>query len=314
MLIAGCGNTTDSKNETPDGSPAASTAAAKQDEVRTVKHAMGETQIKGTPQRVVILTNEGTEDLLTLGVKPVGAVKSWIGSPWYDHIKTDMEGVQDVGEETQPNLEMIAGLKPDLIIGNKVRHEKIYEQLKQIAPTVFAADLRGDWKKNFALYAEAVNKKAEGEKAMADFDQRVADVKAKLGDKTATKVSVVRFSSADVRIYQEQTFSGVLLKQLGIARPASQAKDQFMEQLTKERIPDMDGDVLFYFVSGTGNSGDASTKVAKEWTEDPLFKNLQVSKNNKAFQVNEVVWNLAGGYKAANLLLDEIAKYFEVAQ
>lgn len=49
-------------------------------------------------------------------------------------------------------------LQPDLIIGNKMRHEKIYEQLKEIAPTVYAETLRGDWKENFTPYTKAVNK------------------------------------------------------------------------------------------------------------------------------------------------------------
>lgn len=44
----------------------------------TVEHAMGKTEVPANPKRVVILTNEGTEALLELGVKPVGAVKSWI--------------------------------------------------------------------------------------------------------------------------------------------------------------------------------------------------------------------------------------------
>lgn len=123
-------------------------------------------------------------------------------------------GVTVVGDELQPNIELIASLKPDLIIGNKIRQEKIYEQLKEIAPTVFSADLVGDWKINFKLYSEALNKKEEGEKVMAAFDKRVEDVKAKLGSKADTKVSVVRFSANQVRIYQKQTFSGVLLSQL----------------------------------------------------------------------------------------------------
>ncbi|MEW9702406.1 ABC transporter substrate-binding protein [Paenibacillus sp. SI8] len=318
LVLAGCGSIAkQTASSTLSPSPSAATAtpaasaSAKTDEVRTIKHAMGETQIKGTPQRVIILTNEGTEALLTVGVKPVGAVKSWVGDPWYDHIKADMQGVKELGDETQPNIEVIASLKPDLIIGNKVRHEKIYEQLKSIAPTVFAADLAGDWKKNFALYTDALNKKAEGEKALADFDKKVADAKAKLGAKTATKVSIVRFTVNDVRIYQKQTFSGVLLNQLGIARPASQDKDQFIEKLTKERIPDMDGDILFYFVSENSGSTDGA-KVAKEWIDDPLFKNLNVAKANKVKRVNEVVWNLAGGYKAANLLLDELVANLDV--
>ncbi|MNI26703.1 putative siderophore-binding lipoprotein YfiY precursor [compost metagenome] len=146
---------------------------------------------------------------------------------------------------------------------------------------------------------------------MAAFDKRVADVKAKLGTKAATKVSVVRISASQVRIYQKQTFSGVLLSQLGIARPASQDKDSFIEVMTKEKIPSMDGDVMFYFVSETAGKTDGA-KVAEEWLNDPLFKNLNVSKTNKVFKVDEAIWNTGGGYKAANLLLDEIAKYFEI--
>jgi iron complex transport system substrate-binding protein len=46
----------------------------------TVTHDMG-TTIKGTPKRVVILTNEGTEALLSMDVKWVGAFQSWEGNP-----------------------------------------------------------------------------------------------------------------------------------------------------------------------------------------------------------------------------------------
>jgi iron complex transport system substrate-binding protein len=317
LIVSGCGSTP--KETTPAATiapaPAApspsATASPKAETPRVIKHAMGEETLTSTPKRVVILTNEGTEALLAVGIKPVGAVKSWFGEPWYDHIKDGMTGVTVLGDESQPNIELIASLKPDLIIGNKVRQAKIYDQLKSIAPTIFSAELSGDWKINFKLYTEAVNKKEEGEKAMAAYETRVADVKAKLGTKAATKISLVRFSAAEVRIYQKQTFAGVLLSQLGFARPASQDKDGFIEKMTKETIPSMDGDVLFYFVTENTGKTDAAN-VADNWLKDPLFKNLNVSKTNKVVKVDDVVWNSAGGYKAANLLLDEIIKYFEV--
>lgn len=107
-------------NNTAGGKTETATPAAP----HKVKHAMGETEVPANPKRVVILTNEGTEALLSLGIKPVGAVKSFTGNPWYDHIKADMEGVTVLGEEGQPNIELIASLKPDLIIGNKMRQEK----------------------------------------------------------------------------------------------------------------------------------------------------------------------------------------------
>ncbi|MDQ0872490.1 iron complex transport system substrate-binding protein [Paenibacillus sp. V4I3] len=248
LILAGCGQQTDTSK-----SDAAATTNTKKESQPvqsgeyTVKHAMGETKIKGTPQKVVVLTNEGTEAVLSMGIKPIGAVKSFTLGDWYDHIKEDMEGVKIVGDENQPNLEMIASLKPDLIIGNKVRQEKVYEQLSAIAPTVFSERLSGDWQINFKLYAEALNKKAEGDKIIADFEKRITDFKAKAGDQLKTKVSIVRFMPGKVRIYMKDTFSGVILNKLGFQRPASQNQDKFADELTKERIPDMNGDILFYF-------------------------------------------------------------------
>lgn len=114
--------------------------------------------------------------------------------------------------------------------------------------------------------------------------------------------------AGDVRIYHKDSFSGVILDQIGLARPESQNVDDFAEvNATKERIPAMDGDVLFYFTYETGD-GEAN-KLAKEWIEDPLFKNLKVAQEGNVHEVSDTIWNTAGGVIAANLLLDDIEKY-----
>ncbi|ALC89053.1 iron siderophore-binding protein [Bacillus sp. FJAT-18017] len=302
LLLAACGGGSDESAK--DGGD---DTTSKKNTSYTVKHAMGSTTLEKAPERVVILTNEGTEALLALGVKPVGAVQSWTGDPWYDHIKDDMKDAKVVGVESQVNVEAIAALKPDLIIGNKMRQEEIYEQLKAIAPTVFAETLRGDWKENFKLYAEAVNKTAEGDKVLADYSKRIEDLKGKLGDKVNMEVSMVRFMAGDVRIYHNDSFSGVILKEIGFKRPAEQDKPDFAEKnVTKERIPAMEGDILFYFTYEEGD-GKAS-ELEKNWINDPLFKNLEVSKAGNVHKVSDTIWNTAGGVIAANLMLDDIEK------
>ena len=303
FLLAACGGAEDKTTEKKE---APKTAAEKS---YTVEHAMGSTNIKSTPKRVVILTNEGTEALLSMGVVPVGAVKSWTGDPWYDHIADQLKDTKVVGTESEVNVEAIAALKPDLIIGNKMRQEKIYEQLSAIAPTVFAETLRGDWKANYSLYAKAVNKVDKGNEVLEKYNARIADIKEKLGDKKNMKVSMVRFMSGEVRIYHKDTFSGVILNDLGFARPESQNVDDFAEKnVTKERIPAMDGDILFYFTYDTGD-GKGNT-LAKEWLADPLFKNLEVAKKGEVHEVNDAIWNTAGGVIAANLMLDDVEKIF----
>lgn len=307
FALAACGNKQED-NQT-DG-----TGTDSKQESYSVEHAMGSTEIKGTPKRVVILTNEGTEALLSMGVKPVGAVRSWLGDPWYEHISADMEGVEVVGTESEVNLEAIAALKPDLIIGNKMRQEKIYDKLSAIAPTVFAETLRGDWQENFRLYAKALNKEAEGDKVIEDFEGRINDLKASAGDKLNQQVSVVRFMAGLTRVYYTDTFSGVIFEKLGLNYSDSiqelfkdNPDDLFVREVGKEAIPQMDADLLFYFTYTPPGDSEAA-KTEKEWTNDPLWKNLNVVKEGKAYRVDDAIWNTAGGVIAANLMLDDLEK------
>ena len=276
---------------------------------KIIEHAMGKTEIKGTPKRIVVLTNEGTEALLELGIKPVGAAKSWTGKPWYNHIEKEMDGVQNLGDESQINIEAVAALKPDLIIGNKMRQEKIYDQLSKIAPTVFSDTLRGEWKTNFEFYAKVLNKEAEGKEIIKKFDDRAASIAKLAGDKLKTEISIVRFMPGKTRIYLGDTFSGIILKQIGFARPENQRSNDFTIEIGKERLKEADGQVIFYFTYETGN-GEGSSRE-KEWLQDPMFKSLNAVKNGKAYRVDDAIWNTAGGVKAANLMLDDIENFIK---
>lgn len=278
---------------------------------REITHAMGVTDVPDHPQRIVVLTNEGTEALLAVGITPVGAVRSWLGSPWYEHIAAQMGDVAVVGEESAVDLEAIAALQPDLIIGNKTRQEKIYDQLSAIAPTVMSERLRGDWKINMALYTDAAGVKDAGTAALATFDGRVKALAAEAGPLLKERISLARFMPSMTRMYYKDTFAGLILSEIGFARPAIQDQDAFADEIGKERIPDLDGDRLFYFVYETGDG--AGDNQASDWLADPLWLDLPVVKAGKAFPVSDAIWNTAGGYIAANLMLDDIEANFGLA-
>lgn len=289
----------------------AATAFAAPVAAREITHAMGVTDVPDNPQRIVVLTNEGTEALLAVGITPVGAVKSFLGNPWYEHITADMADVTVVGEESAVNLEMLVALEPDLIIGNKQRQEAIYEQLSAIAPTVISERLRGDWKINMALYTDAAGKGEEGKAALAAFDARVAALHDALGASLDDEISIARFLSGQTRIYFKDSFSGLILEEIGFHRPATQDRPEFAEPITRERIPEFEGDRLFYFTYETGN-GEANTQ-AEDWLADPLWQNLNVVKAGKVHAVSDAIWNTAGGIIAANLMLDDIEAVYGVA-
>lgn len=278
---------------------------------REVTHAMGVTEVPENPQRIVVLTNEATEALLALGVAPVGAVESWKGDPWYDYLMPMMGGVTLLGAEGAVNLEVLAALEPDLILGSKVRQENVYEQLSAIAPTVMTETLGAVWQDNLAVYAEAVGRTEQAEATLAAFEARIAAIRAALGPAVEEEISLVRFSPARTRMYLKESFCGAIIEAIGFRRPAAQDKDGFAEDLTKERIPELAGDRIFYF-SPDPNDQEAEANLA-DWLDDPLWQSLEAVRNGNARRVSDAVWIAAGGIYAANIVLDDIEAVYGLA-
>jgi iron complex transport system substrate-binding protein len=307
-VIAGCGGSA-AGTETKASQGAAADSGAGAAAVRAVKHTMGTTEIKGTPVKVVTLFQGATDAVLALGVKPVGAVEAWIELPWYNYIRDKMDGVKNLGSENQPNIEDIITLKPDLIIGSKTRHEKIYSQLSAIAPTVMTEEVH-IWKESLSLSADALNKKPEEEKFLAEWKTKVDTFKAKLGDKQKLEAAIVDFRPDHARIVYTG-FSALVLDELGVNRPMNQKGEAWGVKLTsKENIAQMDADIIFDQTSATRDDGRLSLRT--EWTSHPLWKNLRAVKNNRVYQVDTATWNNGSGPLAAMKMAEDLYKYFDI--
>lgn len=271
---------------------------------RDVNHAMGVTDAPEAPLRIVALTNEAAEDLVALGIIPVGAARSANSDPWYDYLDALLADTMVIGEELAPDLEAIAALQPDLILGNKRRHEKIYDQLSAIAPTVFAETIQGTWKDNLTLYSEAVGKPVEGAALLADYRRRLGEIRAGLGDRIKEDISVVRFLAGQSYAYFPASFSGSVLADIGFARPAAQNGEGLAEPITKERIGELAADRILHFTYETGDG--LAISEAESWMAEPLWQNLDAVRAGQVYGVSDAVWATAGGFMAAQLALDDI--------
>lgn len=322
FVAAGCGGNRQetastsqppqSEAETPSSQSSQPSEAqnTENQDVRVVRHAMGDTKVKGTPEKVVTLFQGATDAALLLGVKPVGAVESWIEQPWYNYIRDKMEGVTNLGSENQPNLEEIVALKPDLIIASKTRHEEIYSQLSAIAPTVMTEEVHL-WKDSLHLTAEALNKQDEEEKFLAEWADKIADFQEKMGDKLKLEVGIVDFRADHARIVYTG-FSALVLDELGIARPVNQqgAEDWGVKLASKENIPQMDADIIFDQTSLSRDDGRLDLR--KEWTEHPLWKNLRAVQHNRVYEVDTAVWNNGSGPLAAMEMLEDLYEIYDL--
>jgi len=104
--------------------------------LRSIEHALGEAEISAIPKRIVALDWTTAEYLLALGIAPLGIselddMQRWLGLPI-----AIPSGIVDLGPRIQPNLQRIAELSPDLIIGTRMLIAPYYDALQQIAPTV----------------------------------------------------------------------------------------------------------------------------------------------------------------------------------
>jgi iron complex transport system substrate-binding protein len=266
-------------------------------ETRAVEHAMGTAQVPTDPQRVVVLDTGELDDALALGVKPVGAVRIDVSTDFLSYLGDQTDGIEMVGSISEPNLEKIAALNPDLILSSTVRHEAIYEQLNAIAPTVLAPDLGDTWKENFRLYAEALGKAEEAEQMLADFEERAAALGEDLG--TGKTLSIVRFLPGQIRLYSDKSFTGTILTDMGLEVPPAAAGADTFAELSPEQVTKAEADYLYVSTYGPVEDTDQDAVVG-----GPLWQTLDAVQADEVHELNDDL--LSGiGIQAAEQILSQ---------
>ncbi|SDN74560.1 ABC transporter substrate-binding protein [Geodermatophilus sp. DSM 45219] len=265
-------------------------------ETRSVAHVLGTTEVPTDPQRVVTLDTPHLDTALSLDVTPVGSVQSDVAAGLPEYLGDRTQGIEVVGTIEEPDLEAITALEPDLILSSSVRHEAIYDQLSQIAPTVFT-DYTDGWRAMFTTTADALGRAEEGEEALAGYDARVDEVGEAVGAEGAT-ASIVRFLPEETRIYGPETFSGSVLADVGFTLPQLSYDEYSMAYVSAEQIDQADADVVF---STTYGEPGATTKgtVTAVW-------DFLEAVPDCAFEVDDDEWMLGIGLLGAEVVLDDV--------
>jgi iron complex transport system substrate-binding protein len=307
LLVAGltaCGDDSDDATTGSTGSNATNgeTSTTASGEPRTVTHAMGETEVPANPQRLVVLDSPFLDAAVALGVMPVGSTEAAAGAGLSPYLLDRLDGdIEIVGLIAEPNLEAVAAARPDLILGAKVRHEALYDELSQIAPTVFTESSGTNWRDGLKITADALGKSDEAEELLAEYDARANEIGETIGASGMT-ASIVRFLPGETRLYGPDTFSGSVLTDVGfdLGDKGFDANPYSMAQISAEQIGMADADVIFATTYGGDRAATAFPQA------EALWKALPAVSSGNQFDVEDREWMLGIGLIGANLILDDI--------
>lgn len=319
LVVAGCGsnqkNSTVTNGGANDNATAADAGSESGDGPIVLKDAKGEVKLDKPAQKVVVLEWTFTEDIIALGMQPVGNADNE-NYKLYVTSETALDaGVTDVGSRDEPDLETIASLKPDLIIANTGGHEGIYEQLKGIAPTLifslYPPEGQGDqytmMEETFKTIAAAVGKTAEGDKVLADLDAHYEDAKVKLAEAGKEGLNYVLTqaysyqNAATMRLFTDNSLAVQTLDRIGLKNDWK--PDNFeiygFSTSTVEALPAVQDTNLMYIVQKDDNI------FTKELKDNSVWNGLTFVKENRTFGLDSTTW-VFGGPISSKVIVDEV--------
>ena len=293
MSMVACSNSPDTSGTT-SGEGAASDQGS---EMITVEDMKGTVSIPANPQRVVDVSGSADE-LIILDVPFVGSANTSMFDgvtvpPNLEEYFTE-NNVEVVGNYSgsvgELNLEKIAELNPDLIIMN-IRHEKVYDQLKEIAPTVMLNDDINyvNWKGRFQQLGEWFGKEEIVTQWLEDYDKKSAEfaekVKAVTGDETFAVIEKNSVRTGSYYVYRTGGPGELVYDAMKLPASAGVPEGVWGEVVDAEYFSKIDADHIFFF-SDDGTVGDTA--------DLPTWQNLKAVKNGNVYcGVNEMQYDLA---------------------
>ncbi|MBK0098900.1 iron-siderophore ABC transporter substrate-binding protein [Erwinia sp. S63] len=258
-------------------------------------------------QRAVSLFQGATDSLAALGITPCGIVESWAEKPVYRYLRNQFSGVPQLGLETQPALEKIALLRPDIIFASRFRHQDVAPLMEKIAPVVLLDDVY-EFKKTLKVVAGKLSKVNEAENLLQRWDSRIVALQAlmreRFGSQAKPRVSVIEVRPDHIRSYTPQSFPGSVMSELGFDwnGQAAQTRGTSLRFSSMENLPLLDADIFFILLRA---ESPAILRQYRVMTAHPLWQQLSAVRIRQLWPVDSVPWSLSGGIIGANQILTD---------
>ena len=249
-------------------------------ETRTVETVKGEVEIPANPQRIVDVSGS-SEELVLLGHTVVGTanVDSYDTENVPAYMKEQLGDAKVVGHSMMEtaDIEAILACEPDLIIMS-TRQEQIYDELKEIAPTVMLEDQSNDWEDKLEDVAEIFGQEEEAEAWLdayyAKAEKLGKEIKSANGEDT-TYLTVLA-SSGSFMVFSEGGIGTVLKDDMKLPQPANMPEQDSitLPTVTMEGLSEIDADHIIVIAT---ESDKADLEASSVWSQIRAVKEGNVT-------------------------------------
>jgi iron complex transport system substrate-binding protein len=245
------------------------------DEYRVVQDAFGEVQVPLNPERIIVMDEPTLDTVLSFGITPVGTLMRNGEFPPY--ILDRLEGVESIGEmNTAFNLETIISLEPDLILVADFWEPELYDQLREIAPTV-SWPAWADPIVTTQVVGVILGREDEAEEIIAAYEEKVANARAALDEAIGDQpVAVMRFFAGQVEMPPGEG-TNFFYNDLGLTPTQFNSGTEFVYP-SLEVMPEINAEYIFFY-----NEDEA---IFDEITNDPLWQTIPAVQNDQVYLVH----------------------------
>jgi ABC-type Fe3+-hydroxamate transport system substrate-binding protein len=294
LLLSACGTSEPAASEEPGATAAQPVSVT---DARNKK-----VDLKAPATKVVGLEWGAVENLVTLGVMPVGVADAKGYTTWVSAAKLD-PSVKDVGTRGEASVDAIVALNPDLVIVTTDESSNTVAQLEKYVPVLVirGADAKNaipQMKTNLELVAAAVGKADQAKTVLAEFDQALAEGKQKIaaagktGESFTMSDGYKQGSTISIRMFTTGSLLGAVATEMGLKNgwTGEGDKDYGLAQTDIEgltKVPDGN----FLYIASDADGGDV---FGGDLAKNAIWKNLPFVKTGDVHRLPDGIWMFGG--------------------
>lgn len=271
----------------------------------TISTALGEVSLPANPAKVAVLDVAAIDTLTSLGVTPV-AVPDKL---YVDYLDAVVGDATRVGTLFEPNLEVLAGISPDLIIAGG-RSASQVAALSQVATTIdmtIGPDLVTLARGRIETYGKLFGKGDEAAGLTAKFDAKLAEAQAAVAGKGSALI--LQTNGPKISAFGKGSRFGWLHNALGLPEARENLNPEVHgDAISFEFIAEVNPDWLIV-VDRAAAVGEQASATAT--LDNALVRATTAGQNNHIIYLNPTPLYIAGGgYRSIMGTMDEMITAF----